>query len=50
MYTNHAVVFGHIQIKVKEPENINMCSLCSSLAVLLFYMLHIIGHFLTPFL
>jgi len=51
MHTNHAVVFGRTQIKVKEPENINTCCLCSSLAVLLlFYVLHVIGHFMAPFL
>jgi hypothetical protein len=47
MHTNHAIMFGHTQIKEKETENINACSLCSSHAVLLlFYLLHIIGHFL----
>jgi len=38
MHTNQAVVFGHTQINVKEPENINMCCLCSSLTVLLFIL------------
>jgi len=28
MHTNHAAVFGHTHLKVKEPENINMCCLC----------------------
>jgi hypothetical protein len=52
MHTNHAVVFGHTHLKVKESENIDMCCQCSSLAVLLllFYLLHIIGHFMAPFL
>jgi len=38
MHTNHAVVFGHTQIKVKEPEDSNMCCLCSPLAVLLYFI------------
>jgi hypothetical protein len=50
MLTNHAVAFGHTHIKLEETENVNMCCLCTSHAVLLSYLLHIIGHFMAPFL